>query len=347
MLFRQVYSAFQATLGVFSHITSVLIATAPGWGPIVLAIIILRLLTKRRFRQRWAKPILIGGKLTLIGYGFACLLLWVYQPRLLYNPTQVFQYTPDDHKLPYEELWLPVAGTSQQLHGWWIPAQERLGTLIYFHGAGLNISYNVGQARTFRKLGFDVLLVEYRGYGLSEGAFPKEQTFYQDADTALHYLTHQQQIPLSEIIAYGHSLGGAIAIDLATKHPDLAGIIIHNSFTSMLDMVKRTYYARWFPVQWILNQHFDSMAKVKSLHMPALFIHATGDPLIPAHMGKALYTAAPERKTFILVDSNVHHNADKVYKTEEHLAQVRQFAIAALASAKHQGSYSSLPNLGP
>ena len=185
MPFRQIDSAFQMTVVFFDKIISVLVTTAPRWLPIVLMLIGLRLLTKHRFRRRWAKPILVGSKLALIGYCLACVLLWVYQPRFLYNPTRAFQYTPDDHKLPHEELWLPVAGTSQKLHGWWIPAKERLGTLVYFHGAGLNISYNVGQARTFRKLGFDVLLMEYRGYGLSEGDFPKEHTFYQDAETAL------------------------------------------------------------------------------------------------------------------------------------------------------------------
>ncbi|NJM96553.1 MAG: alpha/beta hydrolase [Phormidesmis sp. RL_2_1] len=134
---------------------------------------------------------------------------------------------------------------------------------------------------------------------------------------------------------YGHSLGGAIAIDLATRHPDLAGIIVHNSFTSMAEMVKRYRYSRLLPVRWIVNQKFESLRKVSSLRVPILLIHATGDPLIPAVMGQNLYQAARSLKTLILVESDVHHNAAAEYKTAGHLVKIQYFALKALsASAK-------------
>lgn len=184
-----------------------------------------------------------------------------------------------------------------------------------------------------------MLVVEYRGYGLSDkanshkadgGDFPTEKTFYEDAEAALRYLKATWDISEKEIIVYGHSLGGAIGINLAVQHPDLAGLIVHNTFTTMADMVVRSPYARWFPVTAILNQRFPSLQRIRELQMPLLLIHATGDRKIPVEMGKQLYAAAPDPKTLLLVKSDVHHNAAAVYKSAEHLTQIKRFAEASL-----------------
>jgi len=110
--------------------------------------------------------------------------------------------------------------------------------------------------------------------------------------------------------------------------PLFFALIIHNSFTSMAEMVARSHYARWFSVQWMLTQRFESLKKVSRLQMPMLFIHAKGDPLIPVEMGKRLFQAAPSpRKELVLVDTNVHNNAAAVYKDARHLVRVKLFAV--------------------
>ena len=319
---------------LIAQLLSVVNHTNHIWLPIIAAFIGLKLVFHRRFRQRWGRLL---RRLALVGaIAYLCIfgVLWVQQPRLLYKPTHVLQTTPESHNLRYEEVWIPAkAEPSEHLHSWWIPQpKNRIGALIYFHGAGLNIGYNVTQADWLRKLGFDVLLAEYRGYGLSEGDFPTEHSFYEDAETALAYLTQERGISEREILVYGHSLGGAIAIDLATKHPDLAGIIVQNSFTSMSEMAARSSYARWFPIQIILHQRFESLQKVRQLQTPILLIHTTGDPMIPAQMSQRLYQAARGPKELILVKSKVHHNAGPVFKTPEHLAKVKTFAIKALSA---------------
>ncbi|MEL6813997.1 MAG: alpha/beta fold hydrolase [Cyanobacteria bacterium J06598_3] len=286
--------------------------------------------------------------LAVIAYSLSLGLIWANQPKLLYKPTHVLQNTPADHNLDFQEHWIPVQRCVKHpdvLHSWWlrqpknIEPQNHLGTLLYFHGAGLNIGYNVAQAHWMQKLGFNVLVVEYRGYGLSDqvnshpgedGDFPTERTFYEDAEAALRYLKTTWDIPDKEIFVYGHSLGGAIGINLAVHHPDLAGLIVQNTFTTMADVVARSAYAGWFPVSAILNQHFPSLQRVRDLKMPLLFIHATGDRKIPVEMGEQLYAAAPEPKTLLLVNSDVHHNAAAVYKSAAHLSQIRQFAEASL-----------------
>ena len=188
------------------------------------------------------------------------------------------------------------------------------------------------QAFWLRQSGFNVLMMEYRGYGLSEGDLPTEASLYQDAETALAYVTQEKQIPEGDVYLYGHSLGGAIAIDLASHHPHLGGLIIHNSFTSMAEMVARSHYARWFPVRWMLTQKFESLKKVSRLQVPMLLIHAKGDPLIPVEMGKRLFRAAPsQRKELVLVDTDVHNNAAAVYKDARYLVRVKLFAAGGRA----------------
>ncbi|MEO1637066.1 MAG: alpha/beta fold hydrolase [Cyanobacteria bacterium J06631_9] len=308
--------------------------TVYWWLPAIVIFLALKLWLHRRFRQRWGKPLRRCAIASLTTYLTAFALLYIMQPRLMYHPTHELQTTPASHNLTYEEIWVPAAETSthnataEKLHGWWIPqSKQAIGTLIYFHGAGLNIGFNVTQAFWLRQSGFNVLMMEYRGYGLSEGDFPTEASLYQDAETALAYVTQKQQIAESDIYLYGHSLGGAIAINLASHHPNLGGLIIHNSFTSMAEMVARSHYARWFPVQWILTQKFESLEKVSRLRMPMLLIHAKGDPLIPIEMGERLFQAAPSsRKEMVIVDTNVHNNAAAIYKDVRHLVRVKLFA---------------------
>jgi Lysophospholipase len=159
------------------------------------------------------------------------------------------------------------------------PQIDSLGTLLYLHGRGLNIGANITQSYRFRQLGFSVLLIDYRGYGRSQGSFPKESQVYEDAEVAYNYLVKQRQLLPSQILFYGHSMGGAVAIELAIRHPEAAGLIVHNSFTSMVDMVESNAYMRFFPVRLLLTQRFDSLAKVKSLRMPILFVHGIADLL--------------------------------------------------------------------
>ena len=305
------------------------------WLPIIVVFIVLKLVSQGHFRRRWGKRLRRLCIVSVLGYALALTLLWTQQPRLLYRPTPTMQTTPESHNLNYEEIWIPV-GQEQQppehLHSWWLPkTKNRLGTLLYLHGAGLNIGFHVTQVHWLRKLGFDVLMAEYRGYGLSEGDFPTERSFYEDAEAALNYLVDDLGIATNEIFVYGHSLGGAIAIDLASKHPELAGIIVQNTFTSMSAMVARSVYARWFPVQAILHQRFESIQKVRQLQIPMLFIHSTGDPLIPVYMSKTLYKAARGPKDLILYKANVHHNALGVFKEPKYVARLQQFVMMALS----------------
>jgi pimeloyl-ACP methyl ester carboxylesterase len=247
-----------------------------------------------------------------ITYGAICLLLFIQQPRFIFFPSRVIEKTPELFNLPYKEVWLPVPVRSievEHIHGWWLESQQpNAKVLLYLHGNGLNIGANIAHASRFYKLGFSVLLIDYRGYGRSEGAFPNETRVYQDAATAWNYLVQQRKIPPRHIFIYGHSLGGAIAIDLAVKHPNAAGLIVESSFTSIRDVVAYRNLFRMFPVNLILTQRFESIKKLPQLKMPVLFIHGTDDLSLPFFMSQKLYAVAPEPKKLILVPGAGHNN---------------------------------------
>lgn len=284
------------------------------------------------------KLLLVGAGLLGIIYLATCLFLYLRQTRMIFVPSPVVEGNPADLGLDYEEIWLPVASNpkTDQLHGWWIPAPEpEQGVLLYLHGNGINIGANLNHASRFQQIGLSVLLVDYRGYGQSKGRFPSETQVYEDADRMWQYLTQERSIPPEKIFVYGHSLGGAIAIELATRHPQFAGLIVDGSFTSIRDMVRLNSSLSLFPIDLILTQQFNSIAKVSSLQMPVLFIHGIEDARVPASMSQRLYEAAPAPKQIYLVPEAGHNNVAETAGFEYLLTvqQLMQQAIEKQATA--------------
>ena len=259
-----------------------------------------------------SRSLLSIGAIAIILYTAACLYLFFQQTRFIFFPSSAIETTPEFFNLDYQEVWLPVktkSGEVERMHGWWIPAsQPNAQVLLYLHGNGINIGANVAHANRFHRLGFSVLLPDYRGYGRSEGTFPTEASVYQDAAVAWDYLVQERKIQPEQIFLYGHSLGGAVAIDLAVKQPDAAGLIVESSFTSIRDIVDYQSIYRIFPIDLILNQRFDSIRKVRSLALPVLFIHGTADLRVPATMSQQLYEAAPQPKQLVLIPDAGHNN---------------------------------------
>ncbi|WP_445250052.1 alpha/beta hydrolase [Microcoleus sp. OTE_8_concoct_300] len=255
-------------------------------------------------------------------------------------------------------------GAVGSVHGWWIPASETPpsppkawggarkgewllatpqsdrravarvrtlnkgglgGVVLYLHGNGSNVGANVEHANRFHRLGWSVFAIDYRGYGKSQGDFPSESQVYEDAQLAWDYLVKQRGVNPNQIYIYGHSLGGAIAIDLAVRHPEAAGLIVEGSFTStraMVDFQKGLFWL--FPIDWLLTQRFDSLSKVDRLQMPVLFIHGTADNVVPVEMSKKLFDAAPEPKQLYIVPDGGHNNVAQIGGAE-YLQIVSQF----------------------
>lgn len=270
--------------------------------------------------KKWLSQIGLGA----LAYTSICILLLFQQQRLIFFPSRTLEHIPSLYHLRYQNVWLPVttADGVVQIHGWWIPADKpQAKVLLYLYHNAINIGANISQANSFHKLGYSVLLIDYRGFGLSEGDSPSESQVYQDAQIAWNYLTQQRRIPAKKIFIYGHSLGGAIAINLAVKHPEAAGLIVQSSLTSMRDMTKRFGIFWLLPVDFLLRQRFESLEKIKLLKIPVLFIHGTDDPQIPAEMSQKLFAAAPHPKKLILIPKVGHDNN----MSEKYYLEVKQF----------------------
>ncbi len=289
--------------------------------------------------QSWLKVCVTLAILLTVLYVSACLFLLIRQNRLIFFPSREISAIPTDFQMDYQEVWLPVISgenpseaTTEKVHGWWIPTAadgrspiKSEWVLLFLHGNSDNISENLEHSNRFHQLGFSVFIVDYRGYGLSQGKFPTESTVYEDVDAAWNYLVEQRGIPPEKIVIYGHSLGGAIAIDLASRQPNAAGAIIEASFTSMRDMVDYQYpYFNIFPIDLILTHRFDSISKIKKLKMPVLFTHGTADETVPIYMSQELFNAANEPKKLFIVPNADHNNIAKV-SGEKYFETIREF----------------------
>lgn len=281
----------------------------------------------------YKKAIVILGTLLLIVYTSACLFLLIRQKQMIFTPTYNNSGdTPSKFNLAYEEVWIPVDINSQsqdKLHGWFIPCQKETleeRTILYLHGSGGNISdlIYLRDIAELEKLGFSILVFDYRGYGQSIGDFPSEASIYEDAQIALKYLIEQRKIPLKKIYLFGVSLGGAVAIDLAQKESNIAGLIVVSSFTSMKEEVLHLGY-RIFPVELLVNQRFDSISKVPSLKTPVMFIHGTSDRYNPAIMSQKLYDLTPNHKQLLLIADFGHNNISEMLKSSQFRHGIQKF----------------------
>ena len=269
-------------------------------------------------------------KLSLIGLGISatlyislCLLLRFRQTKLIFFPDSQIKSTPQAYGLDYQDVWLTIG--ADKVHGWWIPTTKSSApALLYFHGNGSNNGDLTELAAIFHQLEVSVLLIDYRGYGKSSPIFPNEARVDEDALAAWQYLTQVQQIEPQRIFVYGHSLGGAIAIELATKHPEMAGLITEGTFTSIRDMAGLMPGIKLFPLRWLVTQRFDNLTKMKSLETPILILHGTADEVIPFYMSKELYAAAPEPKQLEIIERAGHNNLPE-FNLQRYLLTLKQF----------------------
>ena len=284
-------------------------------------------LTKRKKNILW--KILLGtASLVIVVYASTSTYLWANQENFIFRPKRSITMTPGDYQLPFEDIYVNVDdgdGQNERIHAWWIPAENRSDRcLLYLHGSALNIQSNITHAKRFYQMGFSVFLVSYRGYGKSDGAFPSEVKVYADARSAWNYLVDQKGIEARNIFIYGHSLGGAVAIQLALNHPDAGGVIVESTFTSIADMARRISKYRIFPLDLIVHQRFDSISKVGRMQIPVLYIHGTADTYVPPEMSRKLFDHTVSSKQIKLIDGGGHNNSAQV-GGDEYLQAVRDF----------------------
>jgi fermentation-respiration switch protein FrsA (DUF1100 family) len=205
-------------------------------------------------------------------------------------------------------------------------------TVIYFYGNGACMAYSTDVFDHIRRIGANIIIPEYEGYGMSPGK-PSETGCYAAADAAYEYLHSRKDIDTQKIIAMGWSLGGAVAIDLASRH-EVAGIITLSAFTSMPDMGRQLM--PWLPTSLILKYHFDNAKKLAGISRPILIIHGTQDDIVPFSMAPRLAAAAKGKVTRFNVDGASHND---IFDTGDGplLDQIQKFLAQFSPSPGTQG----------
>lgn len=241
---------------------------------------------------------MLSSLLTLVAlaYGGIAALLFFSQEKLAYYPQigREIQSTPRDHGLDYEPLTLTTAD-GERLDAWFIPAPQAHGTALILHGNAGNMSHRMDTIAMFHRLGYSVLIFDYRGYGRSTGQ-PSEAGLYRDAQTAWDHLTRQRGIAPQRIVLFGESLGGAVAAWLAAREQPGA-LVLSSVFTSAPDLAADLY--PWLPTKWLVRMLYDTRAALAQTSSPVLVAHSPDDEIIPFRHGQRLFEAAPDPKVFL------------------------------------------------
>ncbi len=227
-------------------------------------------------------------------YAVVVVLAWLFQDRMIYFPDHSIYQTPADDGMEYEDVWLETED-GEEIHGWFVKAEQPRGTLLFFHGNAGNIADRLSSIEQFIELNMNVLIIDYRGYGQSSGT-PHEDGLYKDARAAWNYLTQEREIPFFDIVIFGRSLGGAVAARLAYEER-AAGLILESTFTSLKAMGASAY--PWLPVRWLLREEYDTLSLIEHLDLPIMIAHSPEDEIVPYRQGEQLYNAADQPKEWL------------------------------------------------
>ena len=249
------------------------------------------------------KRILIGNLIYLL-IALALLGAWLYwqQPRMIFHPMRTLLATPTDWGLAYEDVELQTED-GVRLHGWYLPSSGARRVLLFLHGNAGNISHRRESLQIFHRLGLNVLIIDYRGYGLSGGS-PSEAGLYLDAHAAWRHLTEVRGFAASDILLFGRSLGGAVAARLAAES-EPGGLILESTFSSARDFAHRV-----MPLMsrlTVLRYEFDTASALQAVHCPLLVLHSPDDEIMPYELGRRTFEAANEPKRF--QDMRGDHNS--------------------------------------
>jgi len=287
-------------------------------------------LTRRRTPPARLGGVLLLGLLALLALLAGCNTLDEQQRRWIFQPgTRTWAGTAAADGM--QDVWIDFPSTALQqpvrLHGLWLP-QPAAGApvLLYLHGARWDVRSSAHRMRRMHELGFAVLGIDYRGFGQSTSTLPSEAEAQEDARAAWGWLAAQR--PQAARYLFGHSLGGAIAVQLAADVDDEAGLIVEGSFTSIADVFS-TFKWGWLPVGPFITQRFDAASKIGRVGAPVLVVHGSEDSLISPALGRSLFDRAKEPKRFVLVEGGSHHNTNAVGQSQYRRALADLFGLAA------------------
>ena len=261
-------------------------------------------------RVRWILARLAVG--ASLAYGVSFIVLWTQlEKRFVFFPVAELLYTPNDVNLEYEDVRIQTSD-GLALQGWFIPGKAETGsnvTWLWFHGNGGNIGHRIGElALAHHRTEANIFIFDYRGYGESEGV-PSEKGTYLDSHAVMEYLSSWSDVDPGRIVYLGHSLGAAVAVELALTQPPMAMVLV-SPFASVRDMANLTL--PFPPIGWLVRNHYDSISRIQQLDVPVLVLHGDQDETVPINQGRKLYRAANQPKRFQVLEGAAHNNTFEV-----------------------------------
>ncbi len=261
-------------------------------------------------------------------YGLLVVVVYFMQGRMLYLaevPGRTLTMTPTNVGMDYQDVSIETTD-GVTLHGWFIAGRSSQ-VLLFFHGNAGNISHRLDSIGQFQDLGLSVLIIDYRGYGQSEGR-TTERGIYRDADAAWRYLIEGRGIVASDIVVFGRSLGASVASRLAAQHQPLA-LIVESSFTSVPDIAQDIY--PWLPARWLSRLSHATRDYVRDVRCPILVVHSRDDEIIPFHHGEAIFASANEPRTLLAIRGT--HNDAFLRDERAYIEGLRTFLTGLSAPA--------------
>ncbi len=252
-------------------------------------------------------------------YLFSAVYKFVTQAYFVYKPEKQIMNTPFNVRLYFEEIIFKTPD-GINLSGWFVPVKDHKGVILILHGKSGNISTRLTFLNYFsRKLGLSTFIIDYRGYGKSEGT-PDEKGTYLDAEAAWNYLTMVRKIKPQDIIIFGRSLGGPIAAWLAGKVKARA-LILESTFTTIKDIVTQLY--PYLPVRRFFKFEYSTIDYLKKVNSPVLIIHSSEDDYIPFSHAMKLYSAANRPRHFLRIKGL--HNNNYMKSEETYIEGIKSF----------------------
>lgn len=238
----------------------------------------------------------------------SCTVFDDWQRELIFRPVVEDWSGYNAEILGEEQVWIPVGDKGERIQAWWVKARgvpsKEAPTILFFHGARVNLSGSVYRIRDMRRMGYNVLAIDYRGFGRSSPRVPSEESVYEDAEAAWGWLVKRVPEPGRRIL-YGHSLGGAVAAELAARKGEASVLVLESTFTSVTEVAQRTA-AGVLPLSSMIGTNFDMRAKLPKIAVPVLILHGGRDDFTPPEMAKELYRLAREPKRLMVIEDAGH-----------------------------------------
>lgn len=230
----------------------------------------------------------------IVGLLLLNVLMYFQQPLMIFYPMSELYQTPEDWGFEYEDVSFKT-DDDVQLHGWFIPNNESEQALLFFHGNAGNISHRRDSIEIFHRLGLNVFIFDYRGYGQSTGK-PSEQGLFRDATAAWRFLTEEKNVQPENIIIFGRSLGGSVAARLAAD-VQARGLMLESTLSSAKEFARSVFKILSRLV--VIRYDFNTSKYIKQVNYPVLVLHSPEDEIMPFHLGRKVYASANQPKQFV------------------------------------------------